>query len=521
LSLIGELHRQAGNRKQALVWLTRAKVRARGRLAALVEQQLFLARHEGKPPKGLLEAARQGSAGAKVAAVKFLRDIDDKEVIAFLKDVCLSCPDELREKAMDALVDKGPKRYHLPIFLAGLRNKHFRTVQGSAWAVEQLRAPEAAPIIVQALKDPVEFAEHRLREALAATATEKELEFLLKQPEQQFSRSMVFKGLLSTRSPKVVPHIIRMLQKEPGLTATIEYKTLKLAAAFGPSLLDKLPDLKTATGNDELAVFKAKALGVSRSPQAEKQLVSALPRGGQLALEAALALALRGNDAGRNILLKHLDRIHIHSILRPADFEAVQHQMTKEKTERKSNIQILVAMHNRTLEDPEADESRKRSARRQLRRLKWDEDSFMSRWVLMLGATGNPGARPICLKCLESSSPHLRAEAAKALAYLYDDSVGDALAGRLESEDSEVKRAIIRAMGKARDKRHVEALTSLAGEPTLVKTKLAWIETMMALAPEKARPFLQKWLRSPNDELAAAAKKALSTLEKKQGNQKG
>ncbi|MBM4033611.1 MAG: DUF2225 domain-containing protein [Planctomycetes bacterium] len=513
--LIGELYGQAGSRQQALEWFAQAERGADGQLAWMVQRQAFLARHEGSPHQAVLEAAMKAPDGAKLAAVKLLREANEPEAIAFLKDFCLSCRENLREDAIRDLVGKAPKAYHLPIFLDGLRSAHFRTVQGSARAVEVLRAPEAAPLIVEALENPPEFTEFCLREALGAVATDKELDYLVGQLGRERGRCDVLNGLLNTRSPKAVPHILRLLKEERGLAESCEHDALALAAAFGPSLLDRLPDLKAAPQNDDLALFKARVLGVSKSPEAEKELAGALTRWDTIGVEAASALALRGNDAGREILLWRLDRVRIHTILRPGDFDRVNEHLQKEKARDKALDEQLAADSRKILDDPKADEGLKQMARRDLERSKWDEDKFMRQWVIMLGATRNPKARPICLKYLESPNRGLRAEAARALTYVYDDAVGEALVKRLSDDVLFVRDEVIRALGRAGDKRHAGAIAKLVEEPTLVQTKLAWMEAMAALAPDKALPVLKLWCESPNDDLAAAAKSAVRAIEDK------
>ena len=139
--------------------------------------KLFLARHEGEAPQTVLAAAANAKGGAKVAAALLLREAEDGEVLSFLKDICLKGPQELREPATDALLVDGPKKHHLPIFVEGLLNEHYRTVQGSAWAVQSLGATEAASNVVDALRRGVEHTESRLLEALEHVATERELDY--------------------------------------------------------------------------------------------------------------------------------------------------------------------------------------------------------------------------------------------------------------------------------------------------------------------------------------------------------
>ena len=153
--LIGELYRQAGDQKQALEWFSKAEKLADGRLVHMIQEQSFLVRYGDKQPKDLLSIVAKGKDGEKLAAIRYLRDSNDPAVITFLKDFCLAGPEDVREPAISALLSYEPRTVHLPIYLEGLRNKHFRTVQYSAMGVERLGASEAAPIITEVMNNPV------------------------------------------------------------------------------------------------------------------------------------------------------------------------------------------------------------------------------------------------------------------------------------------------------------------------------------------------------------------------------
>ena len=137
-------------------------------------------------------------------------------------------------------------------------------------------------------------------------------------------------------------------------------------------------------------------------------------------------------------------------------------------------------------------------------------DHLLSRWLPVLGATRNPEAVNILPHGLHSEDQRVRINAVEGLACVCTDQVAEELAKRLPTETEPVQCAIMQAMRRNNDARHVQALLAVAGEPTMVETKLVWIETMQAVAPAKARPVLTKWTGSPNESLAKAVVAALA-----------
>ena len=103
-----------------------------------------------------------------------------------------------------------------------------------------------------------------------------------------------------------------------------------------------------------------------------------------------------------------------------------------------------------------------------------------------------------------------RAGTVKALARVYDKTVGDAFVRLLPGEDETVRGEMIAAIGKAGDTSRLKALMAVVEQPTLVSTKLAWITTMMKLHPNEARPVLEKWAASPDANLAVKVREALT-----------
>ena len=132
---------------------------------------------------------------------------------------------------------------------------------------------------------------------------------------------------------------------------------------------------------------------------------------------------------------------------------------------------------------------------------------------IVLGLTGDERARPILMADLDNPDRDIRSGAVYGLGYVWDKEVGDALAARLLVEDPGIQASIIRAMNRANDGSHVDLLVEFAAEPSLVRTKLAWIQAMEKLAPARAVPALEYWATSSNGELAAAARKALARIE--------
>lgn len=520
--LIGELYRQGGKTKEAIEWLTKArKLGQQGDLAPLANKQLFCARYADKPIASVLAAAREGSNVDKLAALAFLRESADKAVIAFLKEFVLNCPEDLREAVMDALLYPEPQEHHLPIFLAGLKNRHFGIVHRSAWGVEALRAAQAAPIIVEALKNTPKDADYRLLAALAATATEKDLPALEKLMGSAGYQSLVFRALLNTRSKKAVPLIVKMLKKEPMYASYKPEEWAQNAAAFGQDLLKALPNLATADEDDPLAMFKIHVLGAIRTDTARKQLQAVLKRDDDLSLEAAIQLGAQGDTSGKAILLENVGRLRtagrdsiaqLYPMLTQADFGPLHERMKKDLLQKEKDHKERKAHLEKQSRSVRKWE--KEMAERELSRMRpFDADWIAYDWMPLLGATGNPKARPILMKYLDHPNPQYRAGAARALGSVYDKTVGDAFAQRLSTEQSWVRLEMILAIGRGGDTSRLSTLVAAVEQPTLVSTKLAWIQTMMKLHPKEARAILNKWAASRNGELSRAGRQALSKIQ--------
>jgi HEAT repeat protein len=532
LYLIGELYRQLGDGEQAVKWFLKARKLAKDELADMVEQQMALARIDAdKKSQPDLAAIRKRSDAGKLIAIKHLREINREDVIEFLKEYCLQCPERLREQAIRILVEQGPKPYHLPIFLEGLKNDHFRTVQGCAMAVEMLGATEAAPIIVELLKNPVEWTEYRLLAALGAVATENELEFLASQLERRTNQNEILRALLNTRSNKAIPYIIKLLEEDRllgvyygrlgGISRGRERHRLEKAVAFGSTLLDQLPHLDSNSIADGPTLFKINVLSVSDGPDIDKQLISALSAENDVAFQAGLALARRGNHVGKDVLIQNIERLrsldensitYLYPLLKEGDFDSLFKRMLEQKVERKEFLKEWRAQLVVELNDPNINERERARLERELGRSEFDEESFIHNWVLLLAATGNEKARPICLKLMESAKAYVRARAVKALVYIWSAETGDKLAALLPEEEPLVRSEIVRALGHANDKRHAKTLIWLLREPTLIETKIAWIEAMSKLAPADALNTIDKWSKSPNQTLAAVASKAANEI---------
>ena len=274
--------------------------------------------------------------------------------------------------------------------------------------------------------------------------------------------------------------------------------------------------------DDGSAIFKVRILSATKSDDSNRQLLAAAGRGGDLGMHAALALAARGDSAAKPVLMKNVERMFskdsrylelLCPLLKPGDYDEMYQLMLDSKAKRKQEQEEGRERYRQTL-DPNAEGFNKETAERELKRWKWDEAWFLIEWVPLLGATGNVKGRPLYLSLLEDPSARLRAVAVNALAGVYDDAVGDALAKRLGTEEIRPVEAIIMAMGYAKDKRHIEQLMAVVQEPTLVSTKLAWIDVMMELAPEKALPIIRTWADSPDAYLSAACKEAMATKAK-------
>ena len=84
------------------------------------------------------------------------------------------------------------------------------------------------------------------------------------------------------------------------------------------------------------------------------------------------------------------------------------------------------------------------------------------------------------------------------------------MAKRLPKEDGGyVSTEIIKALGQSKSPAAKTALIELVKQPTLIDTKLAWIEASANLPDDQVKPVLNRWATSPDKRLADAANDAL------------
>ncbi|MCK4374430.1 MAG: HEAT repeat domain-containing protein, partial [Candidatus Brocadiae bacterium] len=430
----------------------------------------------------------------KVKAIGMLRGLEDEKVLTFLKDVVLRCPERLREQAIRGLLEGGARRYHLPIYLEALTSDHFRTVQGGATAVQQLRATEAAPLLLKALEHPVADTEYRLRKALAMLATENELDGLSRlvdglDPDAALGMKIdLLRALLNTGSDGAIPPIVRLLQADEQLIRSVGYgdDILESAAVFGPDLLGKLIE---AAGEEFAPTLQRVWAEVERK-------TADLPEGAAY-VPVDLDLAFQEREIDYKLMFP---------AERQQSFETVMARVKEDdESHRRELEQVLAEL---AAMGPEERESSR--AVDQLARLR--QEYYRSEWLAELGMTRDERAIAVLMEHLEHANCHVRAEAVKGLMSLYDEEIGDRLAARLLDEEPLVQSVIVFVIGNAADARHVDALVALAHEPTLVRTKLGWVRTMEALSPERAKPVLEYWVTSPDKTLAGAAREALGRL---------
>ena len=100
----------------------------------------------------------------------------------------------------------------------------------------------------------------------------------------------------------------------------------------------------------------------------------------------------------------------------------------------------------------------------------------------------------------------------EGIADVYDASLSHVLQTGLRDADSLAMQACIRAIGKTKERRFIRDLLVHVEEATLVTTKLAWIDAMVALGALEARPVLKKWASWPHEDVTRRAREALETL---------
>lgn len=512
--LLGELLRQRGDLRQAQRWFAKARAIAEGHLVPMIDRQAFLAEHAHSKPAQILAALDGATDGQKLAAIGLLRERDGLRAIAILERLCLESSPVVRETAMNELIGSDPRPVHLPIFLKALGNDHFRTVQGGAYAVQVLKAREAAPLIVEALKNPIESTGYRLLAALATTATENELGFLKTQVERDMQYDRILIALLNTQSPRAIPLIKQCADARPASVAYMDTEPadMEILKAFGPALGESLPDLREAPADSGQALLKVQALSVAQDPASADELAAAVARDNTLSFHAALALARRGDPRGKDYLVKHIDQLQsrdsvsvalLYPLLDEDDFTSLQAGLQREIDSRAEHIHDL----QKSVDEAVNDELRA-MFEKNLERAKQSGDWYVEQWLPLLGATGSRKAIPILTEYLENPDHQARAGAIRGLAYFNDDEIAGVLAERLLDENPHNQNEIVKALGRLTSPVADKALLKLIEQPTLVATKLAWIEASSALPDKQTGPVLERWADSPDATLAEAAREA-------------
>jgi hypothetical protein len=521
--LAGELHRQTGQREQAIAWLERALASNRDpEFEPRIRRQLFLTRHAGKPDAQVLALARDGSAPERLAAVELLAVSSEVGVLPFLEEVCLGGEPSNREEAMRTLLraEEGPhcgspRVFHAPIFLGALEGDDVRGVQLGAAAVEELRLREAMPRLLRKIETCTSSEEYRLFAALAPLATAEDALALKRLLESRRCakgsrlRPLLLKALLETRSVEAVPAILELAADAPSLPddQDLEIK----AATFGPALVAALPDLESAGSSAALAALKVRILGRLESPESLASLVTSYERGGALALEAALALLRRGDPRGKARILEDIEALRerwrgelalLPPFLEPADFVTIRDQM---EACREKAWKELEEMRDRAAREPDAEF---------VDDVNWDYE--LENYLPLLGATRNPAARPILLHYLDrSDSVQLQKAAIDGLSFMNDAEVALRLRGLLATSDFYLVDAIAASAARTRDASLADALVALMNEPTPVETKAAWTMALEVLAPDRATPFWEAWSRSPHPRLRSIASAALARVSQR------
>jgi hypothetical protein len=327
----------------------------------------------------------------------------------------------------------------------------------------------------------------------------------------------LFRALINTESPEAVDEVVKLLDEgafRPSFANSPEWLGTLQAAARNAALLRRLPDLRAASPDSPAAGFKTSVLALDDTPAAADELAAVLNRGGELAFQAALALAQRGDARCRTVLVDRLEELLQQShegylillpLLQPDDFAPIKRAFEREVAQQK---ELLVALKRRA--SRETDKEEKNQLTRQIDEFEHRENWWMERWLRLFGATRHPEAKPLLLNYLDDANHQARAGAIDGLGYGYDDEIGERLTARLAAEQV-IPDVLVRALGKSGDRRRLPSLLDLAEKPTLIGTKSALIEAIQGMqAIDRLKPKLESWSRSPNATLAAAAKRALN-----------
>ena len=93
----------------------------------------------------------------------------------------------------------------------------------------------------------------------------------------------------------------------------------------------------------------------------------------------------------------------------------------------------------------------------------------------------------------------------RGLGYFRAEDVAEKLAAKLKIEMPYGRPMIVSALGRSNTAKGKAALLELVKGPTMIVTKLTWIEASQHLSHPDVVPTLKEWASSPNEDLRKAA----------------
>lgn len=145
-----------------------------------------------------------------------------------------------------------------------------------------------------------------------------------------------------------------------------------------------------------------------------------------------------------------------------------------------------------------------------------NEDWWREDWLILLGATGHPEAKPIVLAFIDDPNRQVRRGAIIGLGGFDDRDATDRLMALLADRATmtpALEAIAIRADRRARRAEIADAVLEAVARPTLVHTKRVWMDTAESLGlTDRVRPILARWAESPHAELRAAARDRIARL---------
>ena len=256
--------------------------------------------HPDIGPSLIRKALGHREAGVRAAAAWALGEIKAPEAVRYLFQALEDEEVYVRMAAAGALGEIGPEA--LPHLIQALKDEEGDVREAATWALGEIKAPEAVPHLIQALKDEDEDVRWAAAGSLGEIKAPEAIPHLIQAlgDEDKNVRWLVAEALGKTKAPEAIPHLIQALEDED--------KDVRAAAAMAlgeikalEAVLRLIDALEAKNGVVRWAA--AEALGKIGSPDSLPNLLEALKdKDGVVRWAAARALGEIGPEAVRHLI---------------------------------------------------------------------------------------------------------------------------------------------------------------------------------------------------------------------------